>query len=96
MKISIRERELIRLVEQVRPILCDEKRSHQVKEKGLADFVTQADLAVQHTLQALLARRWPGIQFMGEEEGARPEYRDRPMWILDPIDGTNNLIHDYR
>ena len=96
MKISIRERELIRLVEQVRPILCDEKRIHQVKEKGLADFVTQADLAVQHTLQALLARRWPGIQFMGEEEGARPEYRDRPMWILDPIDGTNNLIHDYR
>ncbi|MGM9538401.1 MAG: inositol monophosphatase family protein [Candidatus Onthomonas sp.] len=96
MKVSIQERELIRLVEQVRPIIYDEKRIHQVKEKGLADFVTQADLAVQHTLQALLAQRWPGIQFMGEEEEARPERRNWPMWILDPIDGTNNLIHDYR
>ena len=40
MKVSIRERELIQLVERVRPIIYDEQSIHQVKEKGLADFVT--------------------------------------------------------
>lgn len=96
MKAIIRERELIRFVHSVRYLIDDQRRVHQVREKGLADFVTQADLAVQHALQAALAARWPEIQFMGEEEGARPEHCNRPMWILDPIDGTNNLIHDYR
>lgn len=96
MRIAIQERELVQLVQSVRGIINDQKRVHQVKEKGLADFVTQADVAVQHTLQTALVKRWPGIQFMGEEEGARPEDCTRPMWILDPIDGTNNLIHDYR
>lgn len=96
MKCTIRERDVVELVRRVRPLFWDWNRIHQVREKGRADFVTQADLAVQHTLQQALAERWPGIQFMGEEEGARPENWNRPMWILDPIDGTNNLIHDYR
>lgn len=96
MKLTIRERELVTLVRSVRWIINDQKRIHQVKEKGLDDFVTQADVAVQRTLQDALSQRWPEIQFMGEEEGARPEDLNRPMWILDPIDGTNNLIHDYR
>lgn len=96
MRITIQERDLIQLVHSVRPIIRDRQRISQVREKGLADFVTQADVAVQHTLCTQLKRRWPGIQFMGEEEGARPEDCRRPMWILDPIDGTNNLIHDYR
>lgn len=96
MKMTIRERELVQLVQSVRHIVNDQKRIHQVQEKGTADFVTQADLAVQHCLQTALAERWPGVQFMGEEEDTRPACLDRPMWILDPIDGTNNLIHDYR
>lgn len=96
MKLAIRERELIQLVHSLRPIINDQQRAHQIKVKGVADFVTQVDLAVQHTLAEVLGRRWPGIQFMGEEEDARPRDRNQPMWILDPIDGTTNLIHDYR
>lgn len=96
MKLSIQERAITQLVQSVRPILYDQKRVHQVREKGLADFVTQADLTVQRTLAQRLKELWPEIGFMGEEEGADRVCQDRPMWILDPIDGTNNLIHDYR
>lgn len=96
MKIAIREREIIELVRSLRPLITDREQAGQVREKGLADFVTQVDLSVQHRLAQELGRRWPEIQFMGEEENAAPRDRKRPMWILDPIDGTTNLIHDYR
>lgn len=96
MRISIREQEVVSLVHTLRPLITDRKQAGQVREKGLADFVTQVDLSVQHTLAEALGQRWPEIQFMGEEEGARAQDTSKPMWILDPIDGTTNLIHDYR
>lgn len=96
MRYGIGERELIRLVHRVSPLFWDSARVSQVREKGLDDFVTQADLAVQETLRAELSRRWPGIGLLAEEDAARPEERNRPLWILDPIDGTNNLIHGFR
>ncbi|MCD8381412.1 MAG: inositol monophosphatase [Clostridiales bacterium] len=96
MRYNVGERELIRLVHRTGPIFWDSVRVSQVREKGLDDFVTQADLAVQDTLRGLLRFRWPGIGFLAEEDAARPAERDRPLWILDPIDGTNNLIHGFR
>ncbi|MCC8129744.1 MAG: inositol monophosphatase [Clostridiales bacterium] len=96
MRYNVGERELIRLVHQTGAIFRDRTRVSQVREKGLDDFVTQADLAVQETLRTELSRRWPGIGFLAEEDAVRPERRDRPLWILDPIDGTNNLIHGFR
>lgn len=96
MKYAIREQEIIGLVHSLRPLITDRKRAGQVQEKGLADFVTQVDLSVQHELAQKLGERWPEIQFMGEEEGARAQDVSRPMWILDPIDGTTNLIHNFR
>ena len=38
-------------------------------------------------------RKTPG--FLAEEQ-ENPDYSGKPAWILDPIDGTTNLIHDYR
>lgn len=96
MRISIREQEIIRLVRDLKPLMTDRRQASQVQEKGLADFVTQVDLSVQQVLARRLGERWPEIQFMGEEEGAMAQDLNRPMWILDPIDGTTNLIHDYR
>lgn len=96
MRISIREQEVIGLVRSLRPLIADRKQTQKIHEKGLADFVTETDLAVQHTLAQELKERWPEIGFMAEEEGAVPQDKRRPMWILDPIDGTTNLIHDYR
>ena len=95
MRISIREQEVISLVHSLKLLIADRKRAAQVQEKGLADFVTQVDLSVQHELAKALGQRWPEIQFMGEEEGAAAQDTSKPMWILDPIDGTTNLIHDY-
>lgn len=66
-----------------------------VEEKGLADYVTQVDIAVQNFLKKELFALAPDIQFLGEETGLQEIKADR-FWILDPVDGTTNLMHDYQ
>ncbi len=50
--------------------------------------VTEADLAVEAKLRALLAEARPEDAILGEEEGTTGSGARR--WILDPIDGTRN------
>src|SRR5215207_1226945 len=72
-------------------------RRFQVKEKARFDLVTDADLASQRAIQSFLLERFPGHGFLGEEEGAskaRPGADAPPTWIIDPIDGTTNYVHD--
>src|SRR5262245_11457244 len=68
-----------------------------VREKARADLVTEADLASQRTIVEFLGARFPGHAFLGEEEPAeraRPAPDAPPTWIIDPIDGTTNYVHD--
>src|SRR6266404_2933031 len=70
----------------------------RVAEKGRFDLVTDADLASQRAIQAFLLERFPDHGFLGEEEGAsqaRPAPDAPPTWIIDPIDGTTNYVHDF-
>jgi myo-inositol-1(or 4)-monophosphatase len=79
--------------------VLDEWRSKfRVAEKGRFDLVTDADLASQRTIQGYLLERFPAHGFLGEEEGAskvRPAPDAPPTWIIDPIDGTTNYVHDH-
>jgi myo-inositol-1(or 4)-monophosphatase len=73
------------------------RRKFEVKEKGRFDLVTDADVASQRAIQAYLAGQFPEHAFLGEEEGAgksRPGPNAPPTWIVDPIDGTTNYVHD--
>jgi myo-inositol-1(or 4)-monophosphatase len=70
----------------------------KVKEKGRFDLVTEADVASQQAIQGYLSARFPDHAFLGEEEGAskvRPAPDAPPTWIIDPIDGTTNYVHDF-
>jgi myo-inositol-1(or 4)-monophosphatase len=68
----------------------------QVQEKGRADLVTEADLASQRAVFEFLGGRFPGHAFLGEEQDAhtRPGPGAPPTWIVDPLDGTTNYVHD--
>lgn len=54
-----------------------------------------------NTLTALIANRlrasFPGHSVIGEEasahDGRIPALGDEPTWIVDPVDGTQNLVH---
>jgi myo-inositol-1(or 4)-monophosphatase len=68
-----------------------------VREKGRFDFVTDADVASQKAIYEYLLGRFPNHEFLGEEDAPthrRPALDAPPTWIVDPIDGTTNYVHD--
>ena len=86
---------IISLVTKTQVLIKNREMAAHVKEKGLADYVTQVDIAVQNFLKKELFALAPDIQFLGEETGLQEIKADR-FWILDPVDGTTNLMHDYQ
>lgn len=72
-----------------------------VREKAPKDLVTDADLAAQHAIRAILESSYPNYAFVGEEEGENePPAEIRagdldapPCWVVDPLDGTVNYVH---
>ena len=85
---------VISLVRNCKELIFNVEKAQQVTVKGLADYVTQVDLAVQSYLYKELTEHWPEIQFLGEEGQMGTLDWSKPVWILDPVDGTTNLIHD--
>src|SRR5207247_2219564 len=65
--------------------------------KARFDLVTDADLGAQKEIYACLGARFPGHAFLGEEDAsasAPPGVDALPTWIVDPLDGTTNYVHD--
>ncbi|RHJ53129.1 inositol monophosphatase family protein [Bacteroides sp. AM10-21B] len=86
---------IISLVKETKGIITNREMAAHVKEKGVADYVTQVDVAIQDFLKKELYIFAPDIQFLGEETGLQRMNTDC-YWILDPVDGTTNLMHDYQ
>jgi len=82
-------------------ILEDWRSKFHVTEKERNNLVTEADVASQKAVRAHLLGLFPDHAFVGEEdhfghsiESTRPT-GDAPAWIVDPLDGTCNYVHDY-
>ena len=68
----------------------------QVYAKGAhADFVTEADVAVQSFLLEELTKAYPGAAFFAEEQEGNV-LGDGLTFIIDPIDGTTNYFRRRR
>lgn len=67
-----------------------------IREKGRTDYVTEVDIRVQRQIFEALKELDPAAQFLGEEKENEGIDREGSIWILDPVDGTTNLIHDFR
>ena len=69
-------------------------------EKAPKDLVTQADLASQRAIELYLTQRYPTHLILGEESdisvhqsAAGNSGSGRVRWIIDPLDGTTNFVH---
>ena len=65
------------------------------QKEGHANYVTNIDREVETFLQESLTALLPGSRLIGEEK-ENDALTEEPTWIVDPVDGTTNLIHDYR
>jgi myo-inositol-1(or 4)-monophosphatase len=78
-------------------VLEEWRAKFQVREKGRFDLVTDADLGSQRAIRSYISERFPDHDFIGEEEGAggkTPTPDSPPTWVVDPLDGTTNYVHD--
>ena len=66
----------------------------KVNSKGDKNFVTAADKAVQEYVRKELKTLHPEVDFFAEEDEDHSNCGDM-RWILDPVDGTTNLMHDF-
>lgn len=72
----------------------------QIRAKSHAnDLVTDADIAAETVLGPRLSRELPGSLVIGEEAVHEDPSLldrltgDRPVWVIDPVDGTMNFAH---
>ena len=94
--LSVCPEQVLPIVREAGALLHDRVLSGEIREKGKTDFVTAVDTAVQAHIRDRLQRLDPSIRFMGEEQDNAALYPDGLTGILDPVDGTTNLIHGFR
>jgi len=63
------------------------------REKAPADLVTEADLASQEEIRRIVLSTYPDHSFLGEEGGSKGPANAEFRWIVDPLDGTTNYVH---
>lgn len=84
---------IVALVYGARTLARRKLKEGDVKLKGKADFVTETDLAVSEYIKTGLKKIEPQAAFVTEEE--REHVQSDRRFILDPIDGTTNLVRGY-
>ena len=66
-----------------------------VELKGKNDLVTDADLASEKEIIAVIKDAFPNDEFLAEESNSKTELPNGRVWIIDPIDGTTNFAHGF-
>jgi myo-inositol-1(or 4)-monophosphatase len=69
-------------------------RPLEVRKKGEADLVTEADRASEALILRRLRDAFPSHAILSEEAGgAARSTGATPLWVVDPLDGTTNYAH---
>jgi len=87
--------QLCAVIRQAGEMICNARDFEVEVKEGHANFATTVDAAVESFLKEKLAVLRPDASFIGEEQENAP-LGDEPTWVIDPIDGTTNFIHDFR
>lgn len=57
------------------------------------DLVSDADIGSERAIVDVIHTRFPGHAILGEEEYQSADVDAEFLWVIDPLDGTNNYAH---
>jgi myo-inositol-1(or 4)-monophosphatase len=63
-----------------------------MRSKDVANLVSDADLDAEHAVVDVIRRSYPGHEVLAEEVHSG-EADAEHLWVIDPLDGTNNFAH---
>jgi myo-inositol-1(or 4)-monophosphatase len=68
----------------------------QIGFKGAVNPVTETDTTVDDLIRGYLQDHFPDHRILAEESGG-DAWRETgpPIWLIDPLDGTNNFAHGF-
>lgn len=66
----------------------------KIQTKTYNDFVTEVDRAAENIIIETLKEAYPDHGFLGEESGDTNSTAEN-IWIIDPLDGTTNFLHNF-
>jgi myo-inositol-1(or 4)-monophosphatase len=69
------------------------RKSVSVQSKGIANFVSEADLAAESAVIQTIREHYPDHAILSEESHQSLVGQAEHLWIIDPLDGTNNFLH---
>lgn len=75
--------------------ILEKSRPQNISEKSKNDYVTEIDFECQEAIVSHIKKHYPDHIIMAEENNILIDFVDN-MWIIDPLDGTTNFIHDLR
>lgn len=71
---------------------------YSTKMNNTADLVTEVDRLIEQDIREYLSEKFPEFGFLGEESGYTNPINastNTIYWIVDPIDGTTNFVHQF-
>lgn len=66
-----------------------------VDKKSPIDLVTDIDFQVEKFVKGRLTERFPSVDIIAEESALDTIEKEKPVFYLDPIDGTTNFVHGF-
>lgn len=70
----------------------------EISYKGMTNLVTQYDLESEKIIVDIIKEHFPNHEFLTEESHTTVQNNAdylKPLWIIDPIDGTTNFAHGH-
>lgn len=65
------------------------------QQKGRADYVSIVDTAAEERIREIVAKMLPDARVIGEELTPTDIASSGVTFVVDPLDGTTNFLHDY-
>src|SRR5207244_265752 len=63
-----------------------------MRSKDIANLVSDADIEAERAVVEVIRRRFPGHEVLAEEV-TQGDPGAEHLWVVDPLDGTNNFAH---
>lgn len=84
--------QLIAIIKQA-GLAIKQAKSAQVNLKSANQLVTEFDIQTERFLIQALSQLFPEAGFLTEEQQIEQNSDKEFVWVIDPIDGTTNFVH---
>ncbi|MBQ6365850.1 MAG: inositol monophosphatase [Oscillospiraceae bacterium] len=85
---------VVNLAREAGKMVLNRENTKIIEKDGVANFVTPTDIAISNFLSEELPKILAGSKIISEESKHNARYDEGYVWVLDPIDGTNNFIYE--